>query len=119
MAIVTQARQILKKIARILVCFTDAICVGDHATTSRIGELVQFGLSNDRKHLNEAVYLSLGVGVGGGAVIQNPWGRSQNKSFSALRASLWSKNKGGRPPGGSPWIRPTEIMVHSPMFTQV
>ena len=66
MAIVTQARQILKKLARILVCFTDALCVGDHATTSRIGELVQFGLSNDRKHLNEAVYLSLGVGVGGG-----------------------------------------------------
>ena len=30
--------------------------------TSRIEELVQFGLSNDRKHLNEAVYLSLGGG---------------------------------------------------------
>ena len=87
--------------------------------TSRIEELVQFGLSNDRKHLNEAVYLSLGGGGEGEAVIQNPRGRSQNKSFSDPRASLWSENKGGRPPGAIPWIRPTEIMVHSPMFTQV
>jgi len=33
-------------------------------------------------------------------------GRSQKKFFSVLRASVWSKNKGGQgPPGPLPWIR--------------
>ena len=34
-------------------------------------------------------------------------GPSQKKFFSALRASVWSKNEGGgwRPPGPVPWIR--------------
>ena len=31
-------------------------------------------------------------------------GRSPKKKFSALLASVWSKNKRARPPGPSPWI---------------
>ena len=38
----------------------------------------------------------IGWGGGGGR------GRSPKKLFSALRASVWSQNKGGRPPGPSP-----------------
>ena len=36
-------------------------------------------------------------GWGGGAV--------SKKKFSALLASVWSKNKGGAPPGPLPWVR--------------
>ena len=32
-------------------------------------------------------------------------GGGLKKHFSAPRASVWSKNKGGGPPGPLPWIR--------------
>ena len=32
------------------------------------------------------------------------WGGGLKKKFSALLASVWSKNKGGAPPGPLPWI---------------
>ena len=46
--------------------------------------------------------------VGGGHLDPEISGaRSQKKFFLALRASVWSKNKGGggAPPGPLPWIR--------------
>ena len=54
-----------------------------------------------------------GGGEGGGAVIQaiRKRGALSQKIFSALRASVWSKNKGG--PGPLPWVRHLDIKVDS------
>ena len=53
-----------------------------------------------------------GGGGGGGAVIPDPeirGGPVSKKTFSALRASVWSKNKGGRVPRALP--------LDSPLFS--
>ena len=42
---------------------------------------------------------------GGGGGGEKRRAQCQKKTFSALRASVWSKNKGGGPPGPLPWIR--------------
>ena len=49
------------------------------------------------------------IRVGGGGhpdpLIRGKGGGSRKKNFSALRASVWSTNKGGAPPGPLAWIR--------------
>ena len=55
-------------------------------------------------------------GGGEGPVIQIlRWGRvrSPKKFFSALRATVWSKNRGGGPPGPLPYIRHCFWLVYS------
>ena len=50
-----------------------------------------------------------GGGGGGGGGLSDPdirgGGPSQKTIFSALRASVWSKDKGGRTPGPLLWTR--------------
>ena len=44
-------------------------------------------------------------GGGGSSIPLDKEGRSPPQNFLALRASFWSKNKRGAPPGSLPWIR--------------
>ena len=48
---------------------------------------------------------------GGGGLKKKFRPPPQKKKISALRTSVWSKNKGGGPPGPLPWIR-TGIKDH-------
>ena len=68
--------------------------------TSRIEELVQFGLSNDRKHLNEAVYLSLGGG--GKRSSRTPGAGLKINLFRPFGPHFGLKIRGAGPRGLSP-----------------
>ena len=79
---------------------------------------------NDNKCNKAVADPDLQISKGGGHPHPEIKGGSLKKnSFSALRASFWSKNKGGpAPPGSLPWIRHCKetwsiLWICSPQFT--
>ena len=63
--------------------------------------LTQFSDHSSRKKVNPVAVPDLQIRGGGGGGYPDPeirWGGAVSKTFfSALRVSVWSKNKGGRP----------------------